>query len=419
MAVRALALALVLVGGLFAGCIGGKDEAPTTVRKANVTLNNTFAKPPDGREGEVSAFKETNQTESGAGGIAHTHDYWAGRDRITLFSLDSFMAPNTGGANEATAVFGVPKPTLVYEGTSGVEFTVSDPKRHACEGRIRFNNHFVCTDDNAGFAPLPPVYAPDPTGGPSGLKLRYRHASTSTWIDAGTLTWGQPLKIKVTDAKQTDMPHSTTSLWQFEVISPNGYDNTLEFHAKAEITRDPTVPIPLWPAHPLFYTNESHVRLVYDGMATSTNGLVQVLTGTSPATPDAGPVIPERLVSYGTKSVYVWANVTEIQTPNPATAPDGWYLYHTNATGEENVTGTANSTVSADGKSFFWVLPVLPDDMDSPYQDKSRWQFALQGILGTCINCADYTVKYHLTVKSSDLDETGKYTIYCWDSKNC
>lgn len=419
-AVRAWSLAVLVVAMGLAGCIGAKDDKGANVKLGNVTNDAVFVKPPDGRGGQITAFEETNRTEaSGIGAMAHTHDYWNGRTRVTLFDVQTFMAPNSGGANPSTVTLYVPKGGLVFEGTNSVEFTISDPQRHACEGRIQFNNHFVCTDDNADLAPYPPVSAPDPTGGPAGLKLRYMHASTSTWIDAGELKWGAPTIIKITDAKQTDMPHSTTSLWQFQVVSPNGYDSTLEFHVKADIVRDPSVPIALWPAHPLFYTNDSHVRQVYDGEATYANGYVSTLAGLQKTDAANGPVTPKRLITFGTRSVYVWANTTSVDAPNPATAPTSWYLLHTNATGRQNITDSGNASASSDGKNFFWILPVTPDDMDSPYQESSRWQFALAGELANCINCADYTVKYHLTVKSSDLDETGRYTLYCWDSNDC
>jgi hypothetical protein len=403
-----------------AGCIGGKDNGGQQLTTTSSKNQSVFTAPPDGRNGSISAFSETNQTVMGGDGAAHPHDYWQGKTRITLFDLDAMMAPNTGGQNPSTSTFSVPKGTLVYEGTNSIEFTISDPKRHVCEGRVTFGNHFICTDDTSTAPVQSPqdVNAPDPTGGGNGFTLRYRHAATSTWIDAGSLSWGQAKVIKITDPKQTDMPHSTSSLWQFEVVSPNGYDNTLEFHAKADLVRDPSVPIPLWPGHPLFYSADKHVRDVFEGDQKTTNGYVSAVTANTPAGVTTGIVIPKRLISYGTTSVYVWANITSADTPNPATAPDAWFLYHTNASGRDNLTNGGDAKASSDGKHFFWVLPVTPDDMDSPYQDTSRWQFALEGSVANCINCADYTVSYHLTVKSSDIVEK-EYYLYCYDPADC
>lgn len=415
-------MALLLLGAGFAGCIGGKDDGKDDLKATNASANTSvFTAPPDGRAGTISAFNETNQTEAGAGGVAHTHDLWEGRTRITLFDQPAMISPGTSihdpasWGEGAAAVLGVPRPLLVFEGTASVEFTLSEPGRHACEGVVEFSNHFVCTDDTTSFgSPLPPASAPDPTGGPSGLILRYRHASTSTWIDAGSLAWNTPLKIKITDPKQTDMPHSTASLWQFMVASPNPQDRTLTFRAKADIVRGEG-PIPMWPGHPQFYTDTVHVREIFDGEAQSVSGTTSGIANGG----DSAPITPKKLISYGTRSLYVWANVTSVSSTNPATAPTDYYLYHTNATGKENITSPGAENATVDPTHFFWILPVRDDDMDSPYQDGSRFQFQLNGVLASCINCADYVLKYHLTIKASDLDETGKYHIYCWDANDC
>src|SRR5581483_9028501 len=341
MAVRVLVLVALLVGAGFAGCIGAKDSGKQNSKiTTSGTNTSVFTTPPDGRSGNISAFSETNKTEMGAGGMAHTHDLWAGRTRVTLFDQQAMISPGTSihdpasWAEGTAAILTVPRGLLVFEGTGAVDFTITDPQRHACEGAIQFQNHFVCTDDTTSFgSPAPPVSAPDPSGSATGLTLRYRNAATSTWIDAGPLAWGTPTHIKITDPKQTDMPHSTASLWQFEVVSPNSYDRTLEFHAKAEIIRGDG-PIPLWPGHPQFYTNETHVRDVFDGDATSVSGTTSGIANGG----DSLPISPKKLISYGTRSLYVWANITSISATNPATAPDSFYLYHTNATGKENIT---------------------------------------------------------------------------------
>jgi hypothetical protein len=74
--------------------------------------------------------------------------------------------------------------------------------------------------------------------------------------------------------------------------------------------------------------------------------------------------------------------------------------------------------------------------MDSPYQDHSRWRFQLRGSYSTPENpapgtvpkwtqfscyfgCADYAVKYTLTVKAGDTTETGRYEIFCEDTNIC
>jgi hypothetical protein len=152
---------------------------------------------------------------------------------------------------------------------------------------------------------------------------------------------------------------------------------------------------------------------------------------------DNVPTQPQKLISYGTRSVYVWVNVTDYAASNPALAPVSWYLWHTNASGVSNITSPFDATNhSIDKKEHFWILPVNDTDMDSPYQDHSRWQFQLRGSYATPENpapatvpkwdqfscyagCADYAVKYTITVKASDVVETGRYSVFCEDSSIC
>src|SRR5581483_9735049 len=137
MAARTLAVALLLVAGVLTGCIGGKDDTPTTLKKGNVQLNDTFTKPPDGREGNISAFSETNQTEkTGIGASVHTHDYWQGKNRLTIVDQDVAFDPSIG-TDGATADFNVPQKgtaiNVVPEGAGTVEVLISNPQRQACE----------------------------------------------------------------------------------------------------------------------------------------------------------------------------------------------------------------------------------------------------------------------------------------------
>ncbi len=415
-AARTLFVALAILSVGLAGCIGAKNGGKADVKLGNVTKTDTFTTPPDGRSGNISAFSETNKTETGAGGIAHTHDLWAGRSRVTIFQGRVSMDPTPNDQNQATTSFHIAQPGLVYEGTGSVEVSISDPQRKVCEGAFNLDGGPVCSDRVPG-APAQAPQAPDPTGGGTQFMLKYEHASSSTYLDAGSLTFGKPTVIKITDPKQTDMPHSTASLWQFQIISPNAYDNTLTFVVKVDIVRNPDFSIPLWPAHPNFYADK-HTRDIFDGTA------ISVGTGTqSPTAPkEAGPVTPQRLISYGTRSLYVWANITDVTAPNPATAPTTWFLHHLNATGISNVTNPFdNANHSADKKNHFWILPVNDSDMDSPYQSTSRWQFELRAALTTPVitcyeGCADYQVKYTLVIKASDVvEDPSKYEIYCED----
>ena len=399
MAARGFLLALLLVGTGFAGCISGDGGDELGTATTNNSSVNTEA--PEGR-GTIVAFEETNQTEEGVGGVDHHHDYWAGRGRVTIFETSAAMEPfvDTEGAY---AEFRPPQGTFIYEATEAVEFTLSSPKRHVCAGYLgTLDGQYVCSSNLDYFgAPAAVPSVDDPTGGPSGLKLRYMHASTTQWIDAGEITWGTPVIIKITDPIQTDMPHATSSVWQFQVYSPHPEDATLTFDAKAEIVRGP-VDIPLWPGHPLFYTPEKPSRVISNnvmGYACDTTGCIQ---------PDEeGPVVPEKIISYGTRTLYVWVNITEFVANNPATAPNSWFIYHVNATGRSNITNPFDQeNYGIEKRELHWVLPVDDGSMDSPYADGSRWWFELGASLTTPVvacygGCADWSAKYTMTIIAS------------------
>ncbi|MFP5379811.1 MAG: hypothetical protein ACLGHP_08715, partial [Vicinamibacteria bacterium] len=324
-------------------------------------------------------------------------------------------SPVTNEQGEAFAVIHTPAPGLVYEGTAEVILTISNPQRRVCEPTgSTLDGQEICTDYRVGGQGAPDVPDPGAAAGAS-MKLRYQHAATTEWIDVGSITWDTPVTIKITNPVQTDMPHATSSLWKFMVASGNAYDNTLTFSASAEIVRAPGEMIPEWPGHPLFYSDElGHTREVLRATATACAGSACVAGGEDQI------LAPTKLISYGTKSIYVWLNVTGFNAPNPALAPTHWFLWHRNATGFDNTTDPfAEDAVVANG-NYHWVLPVRDNDMDSPYADGSRWSFNLGGALTspalTCYyGCAEYTADYELVVHASDIDEADRYHIYCGD----
>ena len=53
---------------------------------------NESTSAPDGR-GDISAFKETNRTETGTGGMMHAHDYWSGETRKVIWQQDIGLIP--------------------------------------------------------------------------------------------------------------------------------------------------------------------------------------------------------------------------------------------------------------------------------------------------------------------------------------
>lgn len=416
MRARALLLSILMLGVTLTGCLSGDDDAPQPLDAGRDDGFNTAA--PEGR-GRLVAFEETNATEEGIGGIDHHHDYWQGRERVVVFEQEAEMLPlssrRAAAGYEAVATFRPELGAMIYEATDTVEFTIQDPKRRACEGEVLVGGQYVCTD-----WVVPRI--DDPIGGPSGMSLRYKHAATTDWIDVGELVWGTPLPIKVTNPIQTDMPHATASLWEFQVKSPNQHDTTLTFTAKAELVRG-NADIPLWPGHPEFYLERTE-RIVLARSAVSADaGAYGHGAAIVPA--GAGPVHAERLISYGTRTLFVWANITDVNAPNPATAPTAWYLRYWNATGWDNLTNPFDVTNHpVEQREHLWVLPVDDNGMDSPYADGSRWRFELMGALtrgASCSSgCANWVANYEITVVASSIElEYDDYSWYCTRDDYC
>lgn len=422
---RGLFVALVILGAGLTGCIGGKEE-PEIEAATNDSINTA-----DPTGNKLLAFEETNATEAGKGGVDHHHDMWNGQTRLLFFQTTAAMDPYSPSVTFTAPQLNPDGTTpLVHEGTASVEFTISHPQRRVCPYGGTFDGDYVCTD-NAGKvprsygAPVPVDGAPraDDPAPPAGLFLRYKHASTDTWIDAGELAWDTPLAIKITDPVQNDMPHATISLWEFQVESPNQQDVTLTFDMRADIVRGEGV-IPLWPGHPNFYAERSsrEVVNVIDWEACDQSGCTLVKDQEK-----TGPIPAAKLISYGTKTLHVWLNITDAQFPVPPTKPQSWFLYHNNATGKVNVTDQFDQDAyGIDKKEFYWVLPVDDGAMDSPYADASRWEFDLgaalviPGVISCYGNCADWYAKYSLVVHATNEElPLDAYHNYCLRDEDC
>ena len=393
---------------LVAGCIGGGDPTGDD-DDVNATGGGPNVLPPEGRP-EIKYDNESVTFEQGAGGVDHHHDYWEGRSRVVVFEQPAKMHPmgatRKAAEYEAQATFRPAQPALIFEGTSVVEFTITKPGRHVCEGEDTINGDYLCTSNWGSLTGAPnvePVADPSP---PADLKLRYKHASTREWIDVGPIAWDVPLPIKVMQAIETDMPHATASLWEFQVLSPNRQDTTLAFVAKAELVRGEG-DIPLWPGHPDFYANGQTHRVVLDREAIAGDpGAFGHGTAIVPA--EVGPVFADKLISYGTRTLYVWLNISEVTAPNPVTAPKSWFLWHTNSSGNHNITNSADvENHGFEVREHHWVLPVDDSGMDSPYSDGSRWWFMLGGnfdfvVLSGYGDYANWAAKYTIKVVASN-----------------
>lgn len=362
---------LLLASMLLAGCLKGDPDA---VEAAAANESGPVADAPDGR-GRIVAFEETNKTTEGADGLEHDHDYWQGATRMPLIETLVSLPLATDG--ETSRDVQPEQFTLVYEGTATVELTLSAPKR-------------VIDGDPAGARP-PMVY--------------YRHAAASEWIQVGQPEWDAPLVVKVTDPIQTDMPHATWSLWAFRFASTDPMANLLAFDVFAEIVRGEG-DIPVWPGHPDLYADTQQRRVLETDAHSAQNGFVGDVL---PIEENDGAVSPEHVVSYGTRTLYVYLNITSFDVTNPLDKPTNFFLWFHNASGRWNTTDLFDTTNhSAEQMEHRFVIRVTDDGMDSPYASASRWAFELgaaflQGADGvfqvSCYSgCATWSSDYRVTV---------------------
>lgn len=371
---------IVLV--LLAGCADRASDPGDDVGTASAVEDNAAA--PNGQA--LVAFEETNATEQGTGGLEHSHDLWMGRDRVVLIEGRFATAP---AATEVA--LRMPPGAFVYEGTAVVEVTLSDPERLACVPLADAQGS-VCNDRVAPVA--------DPAGGPPGLRLLYRDAVSAEWTDAGAIVWGQTFSIPIDDPRRVDMPHATYSLWGFRVVPGDLPASSYAFQASIVAVRNAGEEIAMWPGHPNFYA-EGHVREVLRKEVTTRFDVTQREPLYLP---------PERLISWGTRALHIYANITTLRSSAPGVEPDKWFLHGHNA----SEIGIVLDAPTRQTRELSWTMPVDDVGMDSPYADGSRWGFWLRGAnhidemaaSGKSIDCpqvCDYEVTYSLTILATDL----------------
>lgn len=373
---------LLAVSMALAGCINKGDvaEEPTAPAQTNDTLPTTL---PDGRE--FTAVQETNKTEEGVGGMEHKHDYWQGFDQITIFDQDvsPSLTPvfergddskvwiafiNLGNISEEDN-----RSALIYEGTGKVDFTL--------------------------------------TGGPAwatSYQMTFRTAASdwTPWqpIAVGETFSYEPQKI------ETDMPHSFRSLWNWKLqavapvpvtgdlfvsdVAPEGEPMhvTIVVHRARDVDD--------WPGHPAFYdgVDERIVAENKPGKSSVQHAADVLVYGVEP-----DQVVPDRLISMGTRTLDVYVNITRLELP-PGVENAGFHLFWRSADTTPNSLGHSQFNNETDAKTFaYWRLEVDDDMVDSPYQPTSRFSFKVlatpaDSSVVLCYRCMPYELEYTITV---------------------
>lgn len=387
--------ALVLLAALpmvLVGCIGADDDAPVDpAATANDSDTNQTTKLPDGRD--FAAADETNKTEEGVGGVEHKHDYWHGKEQVTIYDRDVPVSGffergdnskvGIGFLNLETRPDNPEEPALVYEGTGKVTFTLTKGTAWADSYQVTFR---TAAKD---WSPWQPIKV--------GESIVY-----------------EPEKV------ETDMPHSFRSLWNWKIqaIGPApvtgepifggtirdddlGVNQDIpesKLHATIVVERARNVDD--WPGHPAFYDGVAE-RVVAENKPGKTN--VQqaadvLLYGVEP-----DQVVPDRLISMGTRTLDVYVNITKLELP-PGVTNGGFTLYWRTANTTPDSLGIFSLANETDDKTTaFFHLSVDDDEVDSPYQPASRFGFkllanVLNDDVAACYRCVPYTIEYSMTI---------------------
>ena len=379
---RGFTLACIVLLPALTGCFGSEAEEPVAPAIETNTTEETQpnATLPDGR-GESAGLKEVNQTEEGVGGMEHLHDNWGGAETIVVFddlvyiSYFPLYPDGEGSDPRSVAYVKLPQGKLVFEGTKTVDVLVSEAVLKQAKDQPE---------------------APHPA--PPALELEYMSAADTEWRPAGALAYGTPLEIDAT-SKETDMPHSETSLWVFRLLTDKPVVGT-QVHMTITIHKGSDVVD--WPGHPDFYA-ETDRRLVLDTeVSTRVNGMVENIL----LYDQAGTwVHPEKLISWGTGHLEVFITVKEVTNDLDA-APDSYYLEYHDATiigPEVNQADNVKDAQPPGALTDEWdfVVPVSEEGMDGPYQPHSRWGFRVRATYAggqLCPGCFNYDIVYNIRV---------------------
>lgn len=364
-----LPLALVLLL-LLAGCV---SEGPVAEGNATTAAGEAPA---------AAVDDGTRQMATDVGHMPHMHDYWSGRERVTLFddaidpgaNGDPFMTLGGAPAGQVGATsWRFPDGAIVMEGTGRMELTAS-------------------WDDPAV----------------TSLAARYRIGAGGAWSDAIPLPNGELIALDVTPA-MTDMPHMTTSRWEL-LFTPAESPGSLmgPFHLRVDIVK--LSDIMLFPGHPELFEGKPE-KVLHDKDHEHTEVSYAKRAPNLVTQGDFGEktVAPDELVPMETKAMRIELDIIEASA-SPGQVAEIRFFYRgadTSYLGHPTVLPLEGSLAE---KRLVYQFPVAPEQCDTPYGDESQWLFFVEPATKftgqeqepTAGGVTDVSIKYHLKVIAYD-----------------
>lgn len=327
----------------FAGCLG--EDAPAAEGAAAQSLG---AQPVGAMNGTVD--DGPGEMAADLGHQPHIHDYWKGRERVTLMDEEievsvfdgfAFTFYNTvrGTPGVGGAFVEMPDGAIVYEGTGQLEFTAS------------------WTDATV-----------------TGMGLSHRSPADPQFGDAQPLSQGKALVIPVAP-EMCDMPHEKDSRWAFLLLPGQaGQAMVGKVHVKIDIVR--MRDIGEFPGHPELFGG-AHTLTLFSGAATSRseNYATQSVGFLTGGEPEESGVASQKVVPMETRTMT--ANVTIKSTASSLGEVSDVRLLYKPADSAQRYSMAQELLADAEAGIYQFAWPVKMRQTDSPYAETSQWRFDL------------------------------------------
>lgn len=369
-----VALLALLSPGL-AGCLGS-DAADDDASEV-ASLPGSPASSVDDRANATVDDGSVPMNES-LGHQPHVHDYWSGKERVTLMDDDvasdpfrtiafTFLNAATGTPGVGGVIVELPDGAIVYEGAGKLELTAT------------------WTDATV-----------------TGVGVRYRSAASAEWSEIIPATQGIPLVIEITP-EMSDMPHAKTSKWSFLLVPAQaGQVIAGAVHVRIDIVK--MHDIDLFPGHPDLF-NGAVTLPVFEGTGTTRQknpalALADVVI--AQGVPESGFPFSS-VVPMETRTMTANITITSATT-TVGEVQDVYLLVKPADTNEYAIAELVSSDPAAGLYQYAWLVEM--QQADSPYAKESQWRFDLRvsvdptsGALDAgCAGCFDAQVDFDAVI---------------------
>ncbi len=382
-----IVFALLIVSPALAGCVSDDDGGAPPATGVNTNAGGIPTNDLD--DENVTIDDGTGDfNETGAGHLPHVHNYWNGREVVTLlekpvnievlsdvtfYNVFFYRQPTAGGA-----IVQLEDGQLVYEGAGKMLITAS------------------WTDATV-----------------TGVALTYKHASSQDFEPGVSLSSGETVELAVTP-DMTDMAHQLSSRWLFVLYASGAAASVAQGTVDLKIEIVKMRDIAVLPGHPETYVNAQSYDIA-DTDAHSANynmATLAVAVATNTYTDDW--IVPTDIVRMGTTAVIAQVDVVNAADSLVTTVSAARLFVRTPASAFRAYEATLIESMSdvANGK---YVFGFTVDDsiVDGPYEDDSMWRFMAlpeetTAAGGACAGaCGGATLDYHIQVVTHKENPTG------------